>query len=384
MFVCPECGASAEGAGPCERDGTARADPGTDGVLGTSLGSFRAARRLGRGGMGTVYLGVHPRIGSRVAVKVLHAEVAGVPDAVARFHAEARALAAIRHDGIVNAFDVGESADGRPFIVMELLAGDTLGELALQRGPLPLELAVRTLADVCDALEAAHARGIWHRDVKPHNVFVTTSGRTKLLDFGIAKLRRETAAGRGSPDDLVPITTVTGLLVGTPGYVAPEQVAGETADHRADLYALGVVAFEVLAGRRPFEAVGLFELLQQHVHAAPPPLRSLRPDAPAALEALVARALAKRPADRPPSAAAFGAALRAIQAELGAPRPAPEDAGPVIVVRAPARATVRAARRRWRVVAVLLTTSVLLGLGVGLAVLAATGAEPEPARAAPP
>jgi serine/threonine-protein kinase len=263
--------------------------------------------------MGTVYLGEHTTIGSRVAVKVLHPQLAAYPDLVQRFHAEARAVNLIGHDNIVNIFDL--NADGaRPYLIMEYLEGTSLSVLGRQ--PLEAPVLVPILLQVCEALQAAHAHGIVHRDLKPENVFLVRRGRVehfvKVLDFGIAKL---------FDNERSPQTSV-GLIVGTPEYMSPEQSLGERVDGRADLYALGVMAFQLATGRLPFEASNVAALLLAHQTQAPPLLRSLRPEAPAALEAALQRALAKRPEDRFESAAALHAALEEALPRERVPAPA--------------------------------------------------------------
>ena len=311
MFVCPECGAAAAAAGACTADGTGLRAIGEDLLLGTTLGSYRVASLIGVGGMGRVYKGVQPTIGSRVAIKVLSRECSDRPDLVQRFFAEAKAVNLIRHESIVNVLDLAMLPDGRPYIVMEFLDGCALSDLITPptpRGPLPLGGVARLLAEVLDALGAAHAKGIVHRDLKPDNIFITPGGRPKVLDFGIAKL---TDAGGG-----VSSSTRTGSLLGTPHYMAPEQANGRPVDHRADLYALGVILFECATGRRPFAAKTLFDLLRKHVDEPPPSPRSLRPDLPIALEQVILVALAKSPDQRFGSAQAMSHALQQASASV--------------------------------------------------------------------
>jgi serine/threonine protein kinase len=302
MYVCPECGATQPIAAPCIADGTPLVDAGDDQLLGTQIGAYRIARLLGIGGMGRVYKGVHPQIGSRVAIKVLSRECADRPDLVERFFYEAKSVNLIRHESIVNVLDLSKLPDGRPYIVMEYLDGSPLSsiiEQAPHRGPLPLGGVARLAAEVLDALGAAHAKGIVHRDLKPDNIYVTPAGRAKVLDFGIAKLKPEL---RGS-------ATHTGSLLGTPHYMSSEQAAGKPVDARADLYSLGVILFECATLRKPFTADSLFELLRQHVDMPPPSPRALRPDMPPDLEHVILTALAKHPEQRFATAQAMSAAL---------------------------------------------------------------------------
>ncbi|AKQ68602.1 Serine/threonine kinase [Myxococcus hansupus] len=286
----------------CGPDGEAE-DP----LVGARCGSFRLVRRLGRGGMGSVYLGEHVSIGSRVAVKVLHAHLTMYPELVQRFHAEARAVNLIGHENIVSIFDM-DATPPRPYLIMELLDGAPLS--AWVGSPLAAGAVVSVLAQVCDALQAAHSRGIVHRDLKPDNIFVSRRKRgvpfVKVLDFGIAKLG----------DAQMP-QTHAGIIVGTPEYMAPEQSLGRGVDGRADLYALGVIAYQLLTGRLPFTDEGMTAQLVAHQLRTPPPLRSVNPAVAAALEHVILRALAKKPEDRYPSIQAFRHALQVALAEEG-------------------------------------------------------------------
>ncbi len=317
MFVCPECGGQSGAPGQCPADGAPFAQVGEDLLLGTTIGVYRVARLLGIGGMGRVYKGVHPTIGSRVAIKVLSRECSDRRDLVERFFSEAKAVNLIRHESIVNVLDLAMLPDGRPYIIMEYLDGAPLSALvdaAIQaRAPVPLGGLARLAAEVLDALGAAHGKGIVHRDLKPDNIYVTPAGRPKVLDFGIAKLT-DNAPGTG---------TATGSLLGTPHYMAPEQAAGRSVDHRADLYAMGVILFECATGQKPFLAESLFDLLRKHVEAPPQPPRQLRPDMPPELEMVILTALAKAPDQRFASAQAMSIALQHATAQLPADQWAP-------------------------------------------------------------
>jgi hypothetical protein len=298
-FVCPSCGTGYPGGGVCPRDG-ARLAPAADPLLGQTLGSYRIAQVLGEGGMGRVYLGVHPQINSHVAIKVLSEECARDRVLVERFVAEARAVNLIRHENIVSVVDISALPDGRPYIVMERLEGESLGEL-LRRGPMPLGTLSRLMGDVLRGLAAAHDQGIIHRDLKPDNIFVLKSGRAKILDFGIAKLM----PGVGSIDE----GTRTGTLLGTPFYMAPEQALGRPVDPRSDIYSIGVILYECVTGRRPFAGTTLYELLKQHVEVEPPAPSSMRRDLTPSFEAVIRRALEKQPHQRFQSALELSAAL---------------------------------------------------------------------------
>jgi len=301
MFVCSECGRSFQAAGFCTEDGGALADASTDALLGTMVGSYRMARLLGKGGMGAVYMAVHPEIGSRVAVKVLSQECAAHPSLVERFFAEAKAVNVIRHESIVSVSDLARLPDQRPYIIMEYLDGAPLSAHFARWGALPLGTLARLVGQVLDALGAAHAKGIVHRDLKPDNLYVTAGGRVKVLDFGIAKLKPEQGG--------VSAETRTGSLMGTPQYMSPEQAQGMHVDNRSDLYSIGVILFEGATGQRPFPARNMYELLKAHVELMPPAPRLLRPDIPAALEDVLLHALQKDPNYRYQSAADFKAAL---------------------------------------------------------------------------
>jgi serine/threonine-protein kinase len=321
MFVCPECGASQPAPGPCPADRWPLAPAGDDGLIGTTIGAYRVARLLGVGGMGRVYKGVQPQIGSRVAIKVLSRECADRRDLVERFFAEARAVNLIRHEAIVNVLDLASLPDGRPYIIMEYLDGAPLAAAidgARRAGPLPLGTIARLAVEVLDALGAAHAKGIVHRDLKPDNLFVTPSGRPKILDFGIAKLVPELGGS----------STRTGALLGTPHYMAPEQAAGRAIDPRTDLYAMGVILFECATGEKPFLGDSLFDVLRKQVDAPPPRPSSLRPDLPPALDHVILAALAKLPEHRWQSAQAMSLALQQATAPLPPPHWAPLAIGP--------------------------------------------------------
>ncbi len=259
--------------------------------------------------MGAVYLAEHPGIGRRVAVKVLHKNYTRDEHLLARFLNEARAANAIRHPNIIEILDSGMMADGTPFLVMELLEGESLGTRLRQTGALPIAKAVDFAYQTASALGAAHAKGIVHRDLKPDNLFVvpdlhdTNRERIKVLDFGIAKLQQ------GSVADSV--KTRTGTLMGTPIYMSPEQCRGtRTVDHRSDIYSLGVIFYEMLVGQPPFVSEGFGDLVNMHLNVPPASARSKRPEIPLALDALVMKMLAKNPEDRYAETGEVQAALK--------------------------------------------------------------------------
>ncbi|MGK3963822.1 serine/threonine-protein kinase [Sorangium sp. So ce118] len=269
---------------------------------GAMIGEYRVDRMLGAGTFGDVYAGEHPLIGKRVAIKVLNRRFASDPTVVSRFVGEARAVNRIRHRNIIDIFSFGV-IDERHYFVMELLDGLTLGALIRREGRLSPGRAASLLEGIADALDAAHAAGITHRDLKPENIFVATEkgGRyfPKLLDFGVAKLADEALAHK----------TATGVAVGTPAYMSPEQVRGKAVDHRSDIYALGVIAHEMLTGTLLFQADSAMDVMMMHLLNEPPRASSACADLPPELDAPVLAMLAKRAQDRPPSA---GAAVQAL------------------------------------------------------------------------
>lgn len=267
---------------------------------------------IGQGGMGTVYEAEHRTIGRRIAIKVLNAANLGRAEAAARFHREARAAGAIGHPNICEIYDVGRLGDGSPYLVMERLHGRTLAERINLEGALPFDDIVATLTQVLSALVAAHEKGIIHRDIKPDNVFlaerVGCAPVVKLLDFGISKTSRKQHM------DLS--LTRTGMVMGTPFYMAPEQARGEPIDHRIDLYACGVMLYEALTGRRPFMATNYNALVVQVLSSEARDPRDIRPAIPEAFVRIVYRALAKERDQRYPNAATFLQDLSRLGEEL--------------------------------------------------------------------
>lgn len=270
-------------------------------MIGTEIGRYRITSLLGEGGMGSVYLAVQPAIGSRVAIKVLSEQCSRSPELLERFFSEAKAVNLIRHENIVSVIDLSTLPDGRPFIVMEFIDGHTLGSI-VRRGGAPLGGVMQVMGEVLSALGAAHAIGIVHRDLKPDNVLVTAEGHAKVLDFGIAKL------APGLHDHAS--RTKTGALLGTPSYMAPEQISGAAnVDARADIYAAGILLFEAVTGQVPFTGASIFDVMRAQVDQAPPSPRALRADLPPSIEDVILTALAKDPAMRFQSAQAMAQAL---------------------------------------------------------------------------
>ncbi|MCQ4044250.1 protein kinase [Streptantibioticus rubrisoli] len=271
---------------------------GRDAMLG---GRYELVERLGHGGMGTVHRAVDHRLRRTVAIKLMSAELAHHAESRARFQREAHAVAALNHPAVATIHDVGEEPDPegpRPYLVMEYVRGGTLAE-ALRDGPLPIPRAVALAREVLDALAHSHQHGIVHRDIKPSNIMLTGPTTVKVLDFGIAKALTEAATR----------LTGSGAAPGTPAYLSPEQISGAEIDHRADLYAMGCLLYELLTGAPPFRAESPFAVMHQHVYAEPVPVSRRRAQVPPALEAVIARALRKDPAERFADAESMRAAL---------------------------------------------------------------------------
>ncbi|HET8648475.1 MAG TPA: serine/threonine-protein kinase, partial [Gemmatimonadales bacterium] len=258
--------------------------------LQAALGpQYRFERELGRGGMGVVYLAVDTALDRSVAIKVVHPELAAHESIARRFLAEARMIARLRHPSIVAVHAAGSTPDGLLYYVMDAVPGESLRQRLNREGRLATAEAARILDDVAAALQAAGAAGFVHRDVKPENVLLdATDGRALLADFGIAR-----AVVGGDQ----PTTTGEGVAVGTPVYMSPEQAAGEDIDHRSDLYALGIVAYEMLAGKPPFTGPGRV-VVSKHLSERPVPVERARPDCPPQIALAVMRALEKLPSDR--------------------------------------------------------------------------------------
>jgi serine/threonine-protein kinase len=355
--------------------------PQADLPRGAVVGEYRIERKLKQGGMGTVYEAVHQVIDKRAAVKVLKRELCENGEALHRFVQEARAVNQINHPNIVDVFGFGVTDDGRSWLAMELLVGETLGE-RMTRAPLSRAETCEVLIEITHALEAAHARGVVHRDLKPDNVFLA-AGRggpvVKLLDFGIAKLTG--GAGMNGPVDV----TQPGTLIGTPKYIAPEQARGLAIDGSADVYALGVMAFEMLTGRPPFMANDPVELIAKHITLRPPAPSDFAPTLPLVADALVGEMLDKHPPSRP--------SLVRIREQLAELRTAPDARDSTAALRRPETTVVSAMparpsativdtppappRRRWWLVPAGLAV-VAIGVRIAVGVLDRGGDDPPP------
>jgi len=287
-----------------------------DAMIGRVLADrYRILRRIGEGGMGAVYLCEHVVLHRSLAVKVLRRDLSSDPEIVERFRNEAIAASQIGQENVVDVFDIGKTDDGALYYVMEALEGHSVGAILRHDGPIVVPRALAVIEQVGRALGAAHARGVVHRDLKPDNVFLVRredgTEQAKLLDFGISKL--EQAGER---------LTQAGAIIGTPEYMAPEQAAGAAVDHRTDVYALGVMAYELLTGVLPFEGDSAIATLVAHQTKPPEAPSRRRTGIPPDVDALVLRALAKRPEDRFDSMTALVAEVVRIRARLGSETPA--------------------------------------------------------------
>ncbi len=304
---CNTCGMEV----PSEITHDARAKPPTtDPLIGSTIsGKYHLYAKLGSGGMGAVYRARRTLIGDDVAIKILHFNQNGSPESE-RFRREAQAAAKLKHTNAVSIFDFGISDDGRQYLVMELVEGESLRQLIKRQGRLSPAFAAEIISQVCAALDEAHRYNIVHRDIKPDNILVdlrSSKPEVTVLDFGIAKLRGD------SPGAL----TQTGSVLGTPHYMSPEQCLGEELDGRSDIYSLGIVLYEMLTGVVPFNAPISTAVVVQHVNQAPPSLRGLNPAIPWTVERAVLHALEKKPEARPATPGAFATELTAAVATSG-------------------------------------------------------------------
>ncbi len=332
----------------------------------TVLDSYTVVDVLGQGGMSVVYRARHRLTDQEVALKILPAELAANAQVKSRFLEEARALAQLDHRGIVHLYNFGTD-DGCLVLAMQLVAGQTWERMILAQERLAWPASVAIAVDVLEALEAAHARGIIHRDMKPSNVLVRPDGSALVTDFGIAKMTTSTRL------------TATGQTMGTVRYMSPEQVRGQDVDFRTDLYSLSVTLYESLSGDTPFDGESHFEIMAAHLNEEPPSLSERGAEVPPALERLVMSGLAKQPEKRPASAAAMRAALE----ELLAQAPSREQPAPARPA-APARGRPRKrARRAARPILWLTLGGVALGAGAVAALLVSRGGEEAAAPVGP-
>jgi serine/threonine-protein kinase len=279
-------------------------------------GRFRLERPLGHGGIATVYLGYDSELDRPVAIKVLAENLAGDEAFRRRFLREARLSARLSHPNVVSVYDAGEEADGRPYIVTELVDGETLAEVLSVRGPLPADETAALAVQACRGLAHAHAAGLVHRDVKPQNLLLRPDGTLKVADFGIARAAEGTAL------------TQAGTVLGTAAYLSPEQALGQEATPAADVYSLGAVLYELLTGRPPYELDSLADLAAKQAEGAITPVSELAPGVPQRVEDAIMRSLARNPAYRPASADEFAQELEpSVTTTAALPRPRPARRG---------------------------------------------------------
>lgn len=272
-------------------------------MIGQVVGQYKILEKLGEGGMGTVFKGMDLMVEREVAIKMLRPEIARQPELVERFRSEAVTLAKLNNPGIATLFNFFRQGDDF-FMVMEFVSGRTLDQALRESGPMPVDRAVPLFERILECIQPAHNAGILHRDIKPANIMLTTWGGVKVMDFGIARVLGSARMTR------------EGRMVGTIEYIAPERIKGNEADVQSDIYSLGVVFYEMLSGRLPFESQSEFEIMRGHVQEAPPPFGKHGRDIPPALEAVVMKSLAKAPEDRFQNCPEFILALQSAMPSL--------------------------------------------------------------------
>ncbi|HEV2750648.1 MAG TPA: protein kinase, partial [Gemmatimonadales bacterium] len=322
MKICPVCSTEyADDVRFCPHDGqTLRSSGPTEDLVGQVVADrYHVMKKLGEGGMGQVYLAEHVKMGRRSAIKVMNPSMVHDPEAVARFNREAANASRITHPNVCAIYDFGETPEGLIYLAMEFVEGEPLTDVLARDGVLPVGRAASIFLQVADALQAAHDLGIVHRDLKPDNIMLTRardgSDVVKVVDFGIAKAVGGVSGGSGDSQKV----TKTGLVVGTPEFMSPEQLSGDPLDGRSDVYSLALVFFKMLTGKLPFEGTTVQDTMVKRLTDEPASLADARPDLhfPPGLQATLDSAFARRPVDRYQSAAKFADGVAAV---LGAPR----------------------------------------------------------------
>jgi serine/threonine-protein kinase len=342
----------------------------SDLLIGTDVdnGEYKIIERIGVGGMGSVYKAEHPSMNRLVAIKVLHPRFASREDLVSRFRREARAMSQLSHPNTARVYKFGQLPDGAAYFVMDYMEGKNLAHTVRADGPMDPDRAINIMIQVCGALDEAHRAGIIHRDLKPENIFLTGQGGTtdfpKVLDFGLAKVS-EKQMGRGSM-----MLTQQGMVFGTPEFMSPEQTQGETLDRRSDIYSLGLILYELLTGKLPFDAEKPIDIMRAHLQDPAIPLNQRLPGRHFSkdLEAVIAKALEKKRSDRYETAIDFAQALRGCLknqlASTAARRALPSDPAP-----SPTRSTKPRASMVDDPPVVPVSRGPMIAIGAGLAVL---------------
>ncbi|HSE22284.1 MAG TPA: serine/threonine-protein kinase, partial [Pyrinomonadaceae bacterium] len=281
----------------------------------TKIAQYRIVSKIGAGGMGEVYRAHDSRLNRDVAIKLLPAEFAHHEDRLRRFEQEARATSALNHPNILTVYDIGEH-EGSPFMVTELLEGEELRQ-RLDHGPIPLRKVTEYAQQIVSGLSAAHEKGIVHRDLKPENLFITNDDRVKILDFGLAKLREPKTTSQGSEDATMKALTNPGVVMGTAGYMSPEQVRGQATDYRSDIFSFGLILHEMISGRRALQRETMAETMSAILKEEPEELTKSNPNVSPALDRIVRRCLEKKPERRFQSTSDLGFALESLSASTG-------------------------------------------------------------------
>src|SRR3984957_18696718 len=299
-------------------------------MIDETISHFRIVEKLGEGGMGVVYKAVDIRLDRPVALKFLPDKIAKDSQAVERFRREARAASALNHPGICTIYDIGEQ-DGRAFIAMEFIDGETLRS-HIHGKPLSLEETLKFGIQIAEALDTAHTEGIIHRDIKPANIFVTKRGQAKVLDFGLAKLVPKGVAVTDSGDETSDSTSIAGMISGTPSYMSPEQIRGDSLDPRTDIFSLGLVLYEMATGRQAFSGGTGGMIIEAVLTRSPVPARSINSDIPPRLEEIIAKAIHKDREQRYQHAADIRTDLQRLERGTDSGwRTADEDAESVLI-----------------------------------------------------